>query len=117
MSTPSTKRPPSPTAPSSDKKLRPTNSLQVPAASTTDKASIIATDEFEEEKKVNVPGSVGLGGGEAEGLVLSHAVSFWCWIFLCTCALGLQKRHERNLDEIAGGSIASLGKRLHILVI
>lgn len=32
-------------------------------------------DEFETEAKTSVPGSVGLGGGEAEGLVLSHAVS------------------------------------------
>lgn len=32
---------------------------------------------------MNVPGSVGLGGGEAEGLVLSHAVSFWCGMFMC----------------------------------
>lgn len=33
-----------------------------------------AADEFETEAKTEVPGSVGLGGGTAEGLVLSHAV-------------------------------------------
>lgn len=33
------------------------------------------TDEFETEAKTAVAGSVGLGGGEAEGLILSHQVS------------------------------------------
>ncbi|ORY47189.1 rRNA-processing arch domain-domain-containing protein, partial [Leucosporidium creatinivorum] len=50
---------------------------QVPSEPVQDAAAggkFVATDEFETEAKTEVPGSVGLGGGEAEGLVLSHAV-------------------------------------------
>ena len=34
----------------------------------------VVTDAFETEAKREVGGNVGLGGGEAEGLILSHAV-------------------------------------------
>lgn len=51
---------------------------QVPLEPVQDAAAggkFVATDEFETEGKTEVAGSVGLGGGTAEGLVLSHAVS------------------------------------------
>ena len=41
----------------------------------SDKEIPVVTDEFETEAKRTVEGNVGLGGGEAEGLILSHAVS------------------------------------------
>lgn len=49
----------------------PAPSLPTPAPQAV---TAVATDEFETEAKTEVPGSVGLGGGTAEGLVLSHAV-------------------------------------------
>lgn len=39
-----------------------------------EKETPVVTDEFETEAKRTVEGNVGLGGGEAEGLILSHAV-------------------------------------------
>lgn len=57
---------------------QPQPEAQVPSEPVQDAAAggkFVATDEFETEAKTEVAGSVGLGGGTAEGLVLSHAVS------------------------------------------
>jgi len=44
------------------------------SAATAPAITAVATDEFETEATTEVAGSIGLGGGTAEGLVLSHAV-------------------------------------------
>lgn len=48
---------------------------KIATASASNAKPVAVTDEFETEAKTSVPGSVGLGGGEAEGLILSHQVS------------------------------------------
>lgn len=66
---------PPPTESESAKKAKTVN----PVASTSTAPvpppiTAVATDEFESDVTTEVKGSVGLGGGTAEGLVLSHAV-------------------------------------------
>lgn len=81
---------PAPVAPKSSSKKRPPS--PTPVVSASDEvagesasakklrqeppiAAPVVTDDLEIEAKREVGGSVGLGGGEAEGLILSHAVS------------------------------------------
>lgn len=73
--------PPAPAATESAKKARVAE--EAAAASLDEPAKkFVDADEFETEATTAVPGSVGLGGGEPEGLILSHQVSLvtvvWC---------------------------------------
>lgn len=65
---------PPPTESESAKKAKVTTPVASTSASTAPPITAVATDEFESDVKTEVAGSVGLGGGTAEGLVLSHAV-------------------------------------------
>lgn len=83
--------PPPPAATESAKKARIAEE-EAAASSAEPTKKFVDADEFETEAKTTVPGNVGLGGGEPEGLILSHQVSAVnrarCAVVLASLELG-----------------------------